>query len=122
MAGIISGGNGDGGIQLGPAYPPLDIIDRGDVLIVRALVPGFPRKCLDISVDVQHLFLRGRRPMKQESGAYLSHERALGNFERTVALPVPVDADHTHAHLENGVLELTLPKLEPARPLRVEVH
>lgn len=116
----ISGGNGDGEVK--PAYPPLDIIDRGDVLVVRALVPGFPKECLDISVETQHLFLRGRRPLKEESGAYLTHERAFGNFERTLELPVPVDAGQTHAHLENGILELTLPKVEPVRPRRVEVH
>ncbi|WP_303909408.1 Hsp20/alpha crystallin family protein [Thiohalomonas denitrificans] len=122
MPRTTSGGNGDGSVQVGPAYPPLDIIDRGEVLMVRALVPGFPKECLDISIEVQHLLLRGRRPMKQESGAYFSHERALGNFERSVALPVPVDADHAHAHLENGILELTLPKLQPTQPRRVKVH
>ncbi len=118
------GGNGDGG-DVGSAsiaYPPLDIIDRGDFLIVRALVPGLPKECLDISVEASHLFLRGRRPLEEENGAYFRHERALGSFERTVALPVAVNPDQTHAHLENGILELTLPKLEPIRPRRVEVH
>ena len=122
MARTILGGNGDGGLNAEAAYPPVDIIDRGDVLLVRALVPGLPKECLDISVEVTWVLLRGRRPLEEESGAFYRHERAMGNFERAVDLPVAVDVDRTHAHLENGILELTLPKLHPDHPRHVEVH
>ena len=103
--------------------PPVDIFERGDDLVVRAEVPGVDRKELDITVEENTLVLRGGRKREKEfkhQDAYRL-ERSFGTFVRSFRLPGTVDASRISAHYENGILEITLPKAEHAKPRKVQI-
>lgn len=115
----------DGGRWLGlsSGYPALNVWEDGEHLFVEAELPGFDLKDLEIFVTGgNQLSIKGeRKPVVVEKGVWHRQERNYGKFSRTLGLPYPVDADKVDARLENGVLTVTLPKHESARPRRITV-
>jgi len=104
-------------------YLPLDIYENDDAFIVKAFVPGVSQEQLDITVQQQTLTIRAEQPVEQEEGVrYHLRERTGGTWSRSVQLPAPFDANHIDAHLENGVLFLTLPKAPEAKPHKVQIQ
>jgi HSP20 family protein len=104
--------------------PPLDVFEDKDNLIVRAEVPGMKREDIDVSFHDGVLTLSGERKSEEkysEAETYRS-ERFLGRFQRTVTLPTPVDADKVKANYKDGILTVTLPKTEEAKPKQIEVN
>jgi HSP20 family protein len=104
--------------------PSLDVIERDDEVIVRAAVPGMRKQDLEVSVSGTLLTLRSNgaaKPPKEEEGEYYRAEIPRGPFERTLALPAEVDESRARARLKDGVLELTLPKLEKTRRRRIRI-
>jgi len=101
----------------------LDIYETDDDLVVEASLPGINPDEVDISVVGNTLTIKGEHEEKkeEEKGKYHCRERRYGAFQRTVSLPVEVDANKAEAVFENGVLKLTLPKVEEARPKRIQV-
>jgi len=97
--------------------PKVDVIDRDNEVIVKAEVPGVDKKDLDISVGDDTVTIKGstRHEEKEEKGDYYRHEISAGAFSRTVALPAGVDGSKARANFKDGVLELTLPKMEKSR-------
>nr|NIQ93207.1 Hsp20/alpha crystallin family protein [Desulfuromonadales bacterium]NIR33245.1 Hsp20/alpha crystallin family protein [Desulfuromonadales bacterium]NIS39552.1 Hsp20/alpha crystallin family protein [Desulfuromonadales bacterium] len=92
-------------------------------LYVEALVPGIDAENLELSVMRGVLTLSGER--KAENGkekTWHRRERGAGKFMRTVELPVEVDADKVKAEYANGVLTVTLPKAESAKPKRISIE
>ncbi|MGH9868000.1 MAG: Hsp20/alpha crystallin family protein [Candidatus Polarisedimenticolia bacterium] len=103
--------------------PVVDIFERGDDLIIRAEVAGLDKDDVDISVENNTLTLRGERKREmefEEKDAYRL-ERLFGVFTRSFMLPKTVDSTRISASYKNGVLELTIPKVEQARPRRIEI-
>lgn len=104
--------------------PKVDIVDQDNAVVVRAEVSGVKKEDLEISLGDNTVTIRGRtqHEEKEEKGDYYRSEISRGEFSRTVALPCDVDSDKSSAKLVNGILELTLPKLEKAkrRSLKVE--
>ncbi|MBX5492584.1 MAG: Hsp20/alpha crystallin family protein [Chloroflexi bacterium] len=98
---------------------PIDVYTEGDNYVIEAAVPGLAPDALDISVLGNEVTIRGEYPTAPESRRYLLRERPFGQFERRVTLPDPVDAEHVQAHCEHGLLRLTVPKAESARPRRI---
>lgn len=94
--------------------PKVDVVDRDNEVIVRAEVPGVEKKDLDVSVSDNAVTIKGstRREEKEEKGDYYRHEISVGSFCRAVALPADVDGSKAKASFKDGVLELTLPKVE----------
>jgi HSP20 family protein len=92
-------------------------------LYVEALAPGVDPKTLDLSVAHGTLTIKGEKPgLAQVSAeAYHRNERAAGRFTRTLELPVDVDAGRVTADYKNGLLLVTLPKSEAARPKQIPV-
>lgn len=91
---------------------------------MRAAVPGMRKQDLEVSVSGTLLTLRGHAmavQAKEERGEYYRAEIPRGPFERTLALPAEVDDAKAKAALKDGVLELTLPKLEKARRRRIRI-
>jgi HSP20 family protein len=86
-------------------------------------LPGVDASKLDVSVvEGNVLTVQGERPLVEVPGAvWHRHERGHGNFSRTFTLPTMVDADKVEAKYENGVLTLTLPKAEAAKPRKITV-
>jgi HSP20 family protein len=106
------------------AFPALNLWEEQDSLFVEAEVPGFKNEDLEISVIGNELTLKGKRqdaPAENET-VYHRRERGVGTFTRVVRLPVEVDAARVQANLRDGVLLVTLPKSEAAKPHKVPVQ
>lgn len=106
------------------ARPPrVDVVDRENEILVRAELPGVDKKDLDISLNENVLTIRGetRREEKEEKGDYYRCEIAESSFARTVPLPSYVDSEKAKASFDNGILELTLPKIEQSKRRKITV-
>ena len=105
--------------------PTVDVHETKDELVVTADLPGLDEKDIHLSINGDVLSLRGERQwnqdVKQEN--YYRGERWFGKFERTVALPMPVQPDKVKATYRDGVLTITLPKVEEikSREIKIEV-
>ena len=106
-----------------PAYPALDLWQDGDNLYVEAELPGLVLDDLEIYVTGgTQLTLKGKRDIPEvENGTWHRRERGYGSFARGLTLPHDVNADKVEASFTNGVLTITLPKLEDAKPRRITV-
>lgn len=106
------------------AYPLMNFNEDDNNLYAEALAPGIDPQSLKLSVVGDQLTLAGEKvgPQDVKSDAWHRNERATGRFTRTVTLPYPVDADKVTADYRDGVLKITLPKAEAARPKQIEVN
>jgi HSP20 family protein len=104
-------------------FPALNLTEKGDTLYVRAELPGVDPENLDISVVEGRLQIRGERriDVEEEKTSYHRREREGGVFRRTIALPSKVDPGKVSATMKNGVLTITLPKSEEAKPKKITV-
>jgi len=109
---------------LSRVYPALNLTEEGDNLFVRAELPGVKPESLDISVVEGKLLIRGERKIEAEDPKtnYHRRERDAGFFRRTIPLPARVDSNKVSASLKNGVLTITLPKSEEAKPKKIAVQ
>lgn len=110
--------------ELEARVPSLDVIDRDEEIFIRAEVPGLDKKDLDLSLTDNVLSLRGqtRREEKEEKGDYHRREISTSAFSRSVTLPAAVDASKAQASLKDGILEITLPKVEASRRRNIAVQ
>lgn len=108
------------GLTTGSWVPPLDIFERSDALVVRVDLPGLQKENIEVSVVRGTLTITGRREEERREGK-ARVERAQGSFSRSLALPVPVDAEKVTATYRNGVLEVTLPRHTDAKPRQIAV-
>jgi len=105
-----------------PVFPALNVWEVGDNLYAEAELPGVKQDDLDISVVGGELTIKGRRQFSADEGTtFHRRERAMGEFTRILRLPVEVDSERVEASLKEGVLLLTLPKHEAAKPRKIEV-
>ena len=104
--------------------PAVDIYETGDNIVVKAELPGVDPKDLDVRIEDNTLFLKGERKLEKEVKEENYHriERSYGSFTRSFALPNSVDADKTSAEYKDGVLTLTIPKREEAKPKTIKIH
>jgi HSP20 family protein len=105
-------------------FPPVDIHETDDDVLLTADVPGFRCEDLSLEIDGRQLVLRGekREPELAEGESHLHRERRFGRFERTFTLNFSVDRDKVAADCANGVLTIRLPKAEAAKPRRITVN
>jgi HSP20 family protein len=108
----------------GTFEPAFDVSETEKELIVKAEVPGMKKE--DISIDLSNglLTVKGEKKheKKKEHENYHCVERRYGTFLRTMRLPVEVDTDKVDATYKDGLLTITVPKSEAAKPKKVEVH
>ena len=104
--------------------PALDIHEDKDNFIVRAELPGMKREEIDVSLHDGALSISGERKVEQkfEEAEVYRTERFFGKFQRTVSLPAAVAADKVKAQYKDGVLTITLPKTEEAKPKQIDVN
>jgi len=112
-----------GGFGLGSGvFPALNLSEDGDTLFLEAEVPGVHADDLEISVEGSTLVLRGERKADSpDNVSYHRRERVNGRFSKSITLPYDVDADKVEAQYKDGVLHLTLPKAEHAKPRSITV-
>ncbi|MDB4973437.1 MAG: Hsp20/alpha crystallin family protein [Myxococcaceae bacterium] len=105
-------------------FPPLNVSQDDDNFYVRAEMPGVRSEDLTISAVRNRISITGRReiPRENERVSYHRKERAEGAFSRTLALPSEVNADAVEARYGDGILTLTLPKAEEAKPRQITVQ
>jgi HSP20 family protein len=109
-------------VPTGGGFPGLNIWEDAEVIFAEAEVPGLKAEDLDISVVGNQLTVKGRREaVAVDGGTYHRRERSVGEFVRTVTLPSEIDADKVEATLADGVLKISLPKAEAAKPRKVNV-
>jgi len=103
--------------------PAIDVYEDKDHLFVRAEVPGLKKDEIDISLHEGVLTLSGERKLEKEYDKAQSHrvERFVGRFQRSITLPHPVDAKNVRATYKDGILAVTLPKAEEAKPKQISV-
>lgn len=97
--------------------PAIELINNDDYLTLRAEVPGVEAKDLDISVTREAVTIKGEYSYDREDKdkGYFHSEFQYGQFERTIALPAPINNSKVEAEFNNGILSLTLPKEEEAK-------
>ena len=103
--------------------PALDVQEDKDNYVFRAELPGLKREDIDVSLQDGVLVISGeRKAEKVEEGVEVHRqERHYGKFQRALTLPTPVAADKITAQYKDGVLTVTLPKVEEAKPKKIDV-
>jgi len=109
--------------QNGLAALPLDISETENDYVIKASLPGVKPEDVQITVHGDTLTIRGETRAEEDQKGQTWHlrERRSGSFQRSVALASPVNSDQAAAHFEHGVLTLTLPKAEEAKPRQIKV-
>jgi HSP20 family protein len=103
--------------------PALDIFDDKENVVVKAEIPGMKKEEIEISLHDGVLTISGERKHETEKkeGESFRSERYFGRFQRSVSLPVGVDANAVKASYKDGILTVTLPKREEAKPRQIQV-
>jgi HSP20 family protein len=106
-----------------PWSPAVDILETEDALQVRADLPDVKLEDIDVRVENQTLTVSGHRKFERDEKVKGYHriERSYGEFVRSFAIPSTVETDKVSADYKNGVLTITLPKKEAAKPRQVKV-
>ena len=99
------------------SVPSVDVIERDDEVVVRAGLPGYKKEDIEVSMSNSSLTIKGetKTEEKEEKGDYYRCEISHGAFSRTIGLPAGVDEAKATASMKDGMLELTLPKLERSK-------
>ncbi len=105
----------------GRGYPRINLREDADHLYLEALLPGIDVKTLDMTVLKNTLTIAGERRNGVDKVTWHRRERGTGRFLRTIDLPADIEAEKVKADYREGVLHVTLPKAETARPKRVEI-
>ncbi len=103
---------------------PLDIRQSDEKFTIEASVPGFNPEDVEVTLDNGVLTVQGRmqEDLAHDDGGYVRRERRVSSVFRQIALPAEVRADEISAQFENGVLTITVPRVEKAQPKRIPVH
>lgn len=103
--------------------PAVDIFETEDAVVVKAEIPGVERDQIAVEIKDGILTLHGERKFEKEVKEENYHriERAYGTFHRSFSLPSSVEQDKISAKFNEGVLEVTLPKKERAKPKQIKV-
>lgn len=102
----------------------LDVYEDADNIFVKAELPGMKKEDIDISLHDGCLSISGERKSEtnREDAETYRAERFFGRFQRTVTLPTSVAADKVKAQYKDGILTVTLPKAEEAKPKHIDVN
>ncbi len=104
--------------------PSIDIFEDADKTVITAMLPGLDRKDVQVSIENRVLSISGERSLQhEESDEHFSRvESAYGKFYRSFMLPATFDLDKVDAQMDKGVLTITLPKREDAKPKQISVN
>jgi HSP20 family protein len=116
--------SGEGELSTRTWAPPVDIYENGDNLVLKAELPGVDPKDVEIRVEDNTLYMKGERKFEKEVKEENYHrvERSYGNFTRSFSLPNSIDADKVSAEYKDGILTLTMPKKEEAKPKTIKIN
>jgi HSP20 family protein len=104
------------------AFPPLNVFSKGDDIVIISEVPGISKRDLKIEVKGNTVRIAGERAVSYgERASIHRRERMQGKFDRTVTLPVEINADRVKAEYRDGLLALFLPRVESAKPRTIAI-
>jgi HSP20 family protein len=103
--------------------PALDVHEDKDSFVIRTELPGLRREDIDVSLHDGAVIISGERKSEEVKEGVEVHrqERYFGKFQRALTLPAPVAGDKVKAQYKDGVLTVTLPKVEEAKPKQITV-
>jgi len=107
----------------GGSYPPVNVLNGTDDIVVQCEMPGVQREDLDLSITGETLVVQGvKKPLAEaDTARYHRRERGFGEFSRTIVLPDKIDPDAVEATYRGGILTVRLPKSQAAKPRQIEV-
>lgn len=113
----------DSALRQAPAHlaMPLDLFRDGEEFVARIDLPGVDPASIDIDIEDRTLTIRAERVAEQREVQWLSHERPTGTFARQLTLGYGVAMDRIAAKYADGVLTLTIPVAEDAKPRKIQV-
>lgn len=105
-------------------FPSVNISEDKESFYVRAELPGINSQDIDLQVTGKNLSITGERKIESlgEGVKYHRREREAGKFSRVIALPKDIDAEKIDAKMVNGMLTITIPKSEAAKPRQIAVN
>ena len=106
--------------------PAIDVVEKKDAYLLCAELPGVDASAVDITFEQNVMTLRGTKASSVEAAndgeiRVYAAERITGSFERSIRLPEFVDSEKIQAEFVNGLLKITVPKAQAARPRRIEI-
>jgi len=103
--------------------PPVDIYETEEAIVLKAELPGVDPKDVEVRVEDNTLYLKGERKFEKEVKEQNYHrvERSYGSFARSFSLPNSISADKVKAEYKDGLLTLTMPKREEAKPKTIKI-
>ena len=103
--------------------PEFEVKETQDAFVFKADLPGIKEKDLEITMTGNRLTISGKREAEKEQNTdvYYARECSYGGFTRAFTLPSTVDTSNVKADYKDGVLRITLPKREEAKPKQIEV-
>ncbi|MDT8388402.1 MAG: Hsp20/alpha crystallin family protein [Thiogranum sp.] len=109
--------------EMQAGIPKVDVIDRDNEILVRAEVPGVKKDDIDVTMTDDLVTIRGstQQEEKREEGDYYYRETSRGEFSRSISLPAHVDGSKAKAKYTDGVLELTLPKVQGSKRHKIDI-
>jgi HSP20 family protein len=106
----------------GGAFPPVNVFQQGDDLVAIIEVPGVKKDDLVVEAKANTIRIAGRKSVDYGSDAIVHRrERPVGSFDRTLTLPVDLDADRISAQFQDGILALLLPRAETDKPRAIKI-
>jgi HSP20 family protein len=116
-------GSGEGGAMTSAWLPAVDVMEDKECVRITAELPGVRQEDVRLSLENSLLTIRGEKKSQVEEKRDRAHrvERQYGSFERSFSLPSTVDVERIEARFTDGVLTVTLPKAEKAKPRQIEI-
>lgn len=110
-------GSGAGGV-----FPPVNVFRNPEGVVIRAELPGLAPGDITVTSERRRLTISGeRKPDQGERGAFHRRERSVGRFSRSVVLPEDLDTERANAQFRDGVMTITIPLAEAAKPRTITV-
>ena len=104
--------------------PLVDVVENKEGITLKVELPGVKQEDINLSMEDNVLTIKGERKQEKETaeGSFTRTERFYGSFQRTMVLPPTVDTEKVKASYRDGILEVTLPKKEEAKPKAIKVE
>ncbi len=113
---LQSGASGSG------SYPPLNVFRKGDTYVLIAEIPGISKSDLELQVKGRTIRLSGTKAVKYPDNVSVHRrERLAGRFDRSLSLPMEIDADAVQAEFRDGILAVSLPRAERDKPRSIKI-
>jgi len=123
LAGNLFAGSPQQGVASG-VYPALNLTEDKDKYYVRAELPGLKNEDLEIHATGKSISISGQKkiPPEDDNAKYHRREREAGRFSRIIDLPDSINTEKVEAGLANGILTITIPKAETAKPRQITIQ